>query len=216
MITVVLTNYKRLLNLRHIHRRLQQQSVPPKLFLWDNNPSHVSGRLAWDVHAKSRENLFCTPRWHLAKMALTPYVVVMDDDLMPVDREVIGDSARFLETHPDVAAIGMTGVVLKPERTYARCKHIVRGNCPRVDLDVDIIKGRFMAFRTEHLARFAPASTDCEDMEASAFLSNFGRLVIPASFPRRFQNLPVGLHSLAARAEHHDRREEARRRLFRV
>lgn len=186
----------------------------PALYLWDNNPSRATRRLEWDVHAKSKENLFCTPRWHLAKTAQTPFVAVLDDDLVPVDHEVIGDSVRYLEVHPDVAAIGMTGVVLIPDKPYSGCTHIVRRNSPKVDLDVDIIKGRFMVFRVEHLAKFAPTSADCEDIEASAHFGRFGRLVIPSGFPRRFRNLPDGSHALAGREDHQERREEARRRLF--
>jgi hypothetical protein len=214
MLTVVLTNYKRVENLTRIHAQLQHQVEKPRLFLWDNNPGPASAGLTWDVYVRSKTNLYCTPRWHLAKVAQTPYVAVMDDDLYPADASVLADSTKYLETHPKVAAIGFTGVILRPNQPYRRCTHIIKRRCPATDVEVHVIKGRFMVFRTQHIATFAPTSPDCEDMEASAHFSQFGKLVVPKGFPRRFVNLPAGSHSLASRHDHHERREQARRRIF--
>lgn len=212
MLTVVLTSYARHKNVHLIHRALQAQSVKPKLCLWDNNPTTHLDALGWDLYAASTENRFCIPRWHMAKLASTPYVAVMDDDLIPNDENFLGDVVSSLCEHPEIAAVGLFGVVLQSNASYRHCAHIPNRRF-QGDVNVSLLKGRFVAFRVESIMDFTPVTFDCEDIEASAYLGSLGTLVVPELLSNRTRDLPRQ-GGLEFRPDHYDRREAARRRFF--
>jgi len=214
MITIVLTHYQRTENLLSIYAVLRKQSLKPTLYLWDNQPVETIQSLEWDIYVRSQNNLLCKPRWHLAKTACTPFVAIMDDDITCRDLQVLEDAVNYMKRHTDVAAIGVAGVVLEHNKSYQQCRHISVHRPSRSDTSVDVIKGRFMLCRSGYLSGFEPATQDCEDIEASAHLGEYGSLVISQALSGRFIDLPSGDYALHNREEHYSKREAARRRYF--
>lgn len=207
-ITVVLTNYLRPANMPAILAALASQSVAHQLFVWDNSPdqSFESRQADWIV--RSSLNAKCGARWWLAAHANTPWVVVLDDDLLPADERVLADTlAKLIEHH---SIIGATGVIIDPRKTYAECQHVGLGVKPiAADTQVDIVKGRYFAVATEKLRALPYLPIECDDdIILSAAL---GGGVIAACLQQRFSELPTGPEARVKRPTHSQSRETSRR-----
>jgi hypothetical protein len=136
----------------------------------------------------------------------------MDDDLMPSDSEVLSDVVRSLERH-DPSAVGATGVKLVESLEYIQCEH-VGIECHRIseDVQVDVLKGRFVAVSTERVRRIGFLNArDEDDIAVSAAL---GGGVVLAWLQDRMTELPTGDEALWRRARHYELRELARRTHF--
>jgi hypothetical protein len=197
-----------------IYKSLTRQTIIPRIYLWDNKPNIHTSSLDVDIYVKSSNNLMCLPRWHLAKLAITKYVAIMDDDIIPVKIDTLERLVNLMEEMEDISAVGPTGVILDPKLSYRKCRHISLKDQSTHDRRVDIIKGRFFLTKKDYLNGFTPITPDCEDIEASAHVSKYGRLLIPKWTPSEFMNLKSGLESLDSRPEHYAHREKQRRRVF--
>jgi len=209
--TVVLTHYLRPGNVQAILRSLASQTLTHQLFVWDNSPENsFSGRADWVI--RSSRNAMCTARWWLAAHAETPWVMVMDDDLVPADNHVLADLLEKLAEHSP-APVGAAGVRLNPSMPYGKCPRF-GVNCARISADtkVDIVKGRLFATSPVRLERVGFLSLgDEDDIAVSAELG--GGVVIPW-LQDRLRDLPTGEEAWSRRPEHFQSREAARRRYF--
>lgn len=211
-LTVVLTNYLRPANITIILEALATQTVPHRLFVWDNSPEGTfpKGRADWLV--RSSHNAKCSARWWLAARAETPWVLVMDDDLVPSDPRVLADTVGKLQEHAP-AAVGAAGVVLNPTKTYTECHHVGREGV-RIESDtrVEILKGRYFALSTARLESLGFLPVDVEDDIAVS--ATLGGGIVVSWMQDRFRELPTGGESWCRRPAHKQSREAARRKWF--
>jgi len=191
---------------------MASQSLPHHLFVWDNSPDQVfkDPRADWIVH--SSRNAKCCARWWMAAHAETPWILVMDDDLVPSDPDVLSDLITSLTRYSSVP-VGATGVILEPSAPYWQCRHVGL-ECERIDVDtkVDILKGRFFAVPTDKLKYVGYLPLDCEDDIAVSSLVG-GGMILPW-LQDRLQELPTGDESRWRRSRHAELRETARRNFF--
>lgn len=210
-VTIVLTNYLRPANMPTILASLASQTVPHQLFVWDNSPnqSFTCPRADWII--RSTRNAKCGARWWLAAHADTPWVVVMDDDLAPSDDKVLAETLDKLGEHRP-SAVGATGVVLDPAKSYFDCQHVGHGARQiKTDTPVEILKGRYFAVATRLLEAIAFMPIESEDdVIASA---SVGGGVVPSCLQNRFRELATGREARVRRREHRQAREAARRRI---
>lgn len=208
-LTVVIANYLRPANMQVILDALASQIAPHQLFVWDNSPdqSFEDTRADWVI--QSSRNAKCVGRWWLAAHAETDWVVVMDDDLVPSDARVLTDILRALVAHAP-SAVGATGVILDPAKSYFDCQHIgLDRRRIGMDTQVDIIKGRLFAAPTRRLQSLPFLPLDCEDDIAVSALLGGG--VVASRLQGRFRELPSGDESRWRRPNHGRAREAARR-----
>jgi hypothetical protein len=214
-LTLCLLNYRREKNIESIINALRLQRLPHKLFLWDNSGRGKAWAADWLISSSS--NHACYPRWLMAARAETDFVAVMDDDLIPKDREVLSDLLTlFRENDIPGRIIGPFGVLLQHGRTYAECLHNLKSPSPLASADV--IKGRFMLTRTCYLVPALPIGIENEfhdDIAVSALLADGRRAHHRAAnrFRDRFADLPSP-SAICDRKDHYHEREIARRRYF--
>jgi len=164
-VTVLLLNWQRPENIGPLLDTLANQTVEPKIILWNNaGPSSIrfrtgnpdaGGRRAlplqpieqdprvWLV-VNSSENLGCMPRWWLASLADTEFVCAIDDDLMPADEKVLEDAMQVCDEKCPEGIVGFFGWERVEGKHYKGARHI---NGSGKDRRVDLVKGRFMLFR---------------------------------------------------------------------
>lgn len=210
-LSIVLTNYRRPINLIKIIDKLVAQSVVPQILVWDNSPKQdfQDHRASWIV--RSSLNLKCTPRWWVGAQAITEWTIIMDDDLVPADDAVLEDTVNKLAEYSP-KPIGATGVKLKAGRSYGRSQHIgIRRRKARKDIPVDIIKGRFFAVKTARLRELPLHLHEEDDIAVSALL---GGGMIASCLQGRFKELPTGNEALERRQGHYELREAARQQFF--
>ncbi|MFT7231852.1 MAG: hypothetical protein ACI8TA_001065 [Cyclobacteriaceae bacterium] len=209
LVTVLLMNYKRKLNLPIIIDSLKSQSVTCKIFLWNNSgEDYNDDRL--DLIINSSKNLKCWPRWSMAAYAETEYIMSHDDDLCFNSSDAL---EKLIESHqknekPGLA-IGFNGVKLGDDLSYypnktqklIRKVGIKRGakhiKFPKKDTFVDIIKGRMIFCKTKDL-KMAPLFQDhnenCDDIIISTALSK-GMLkhhIVTSSLNKKINELSGG------------------------
>jgi len=160
-VTVLLLNWQRPENIGPILDCLAQQTVKPKIVLWNNgDPINVSSEhgtpMPLERHplmslvVQSMSNLGCMPRWWLASLADTDFVCSLDDDLVLADERVLEDAIEAQRTLCPDGIVGFFGWEAMPGKDYLGAKHI---NGSIEDRRVDVIKGRFMVFQTRLLQR---------------------------------------------------------------
>jgi len=162
--------------------------------------------------------VLCWPRWWLASLAETEFVCCMDDDLAPQDNRVLADAmAACREECPD-GIVGFFGVSEVEGKPYKNWRH---HNGTTTGTRCDLIKGRFMLFRTELLGKIPlrpPAAlnellTEHEgariiredDIYLSLMISG-GRKdahLIPGRLGKRFKGLPERGTSMASQGDHY-------------
>lgn len=141
-LTVVLTHYRRKENILRILDSLVDQTHRPQIFVWDNSPELGLEHPGIDWLVRSSVNTECSSRWWMATQATTRFAVIHDDDLLPLDDEIIADTVAAAErTFPYV--VGNAGVVLDETRNPADSLHVGPWSqiCPIDDMPVDLIKG---------------------------------------------------------------------------
>lgn len=229
-ITVVLTNWMRSENIPRIVSSLVQQTEKPIIFLWDNAaiiefaepkrtviqlPVEVRGQIDWYV--TSSLNKQCLPRWWMAERASTPYVMVMDDDLMLADSSTLQLLLEELDATKDRYQItGAFGKKLVPSLAYEQCPQTRAGQ------RCDIVLGRIMAMRTRSLRRVLSWSdigdNDYGKVDDIVISSLFSKGKADAHycsevFKDKLFELPDA-HAICREPEHFIRREKARRIWF--
>jgi len=160
--TAVLLNWKRPQNMGRIIDSLRGQSERPELWVVNNAPG--SAAFAVDRTAHIPWNAGVSIRVLMAVYVETPWVLFVDDDLMPGDANWLADALKIAEQHRNVIT-GCWGRLL--DLTPPHYREDATGF-------VDIIKGRVMLFRRELLADVrlpaAPPELDvrfCEDIHLS-------------------------------------------------
>ena len=217
-VTVVVTNYLRLANVQRLIDVLYKQTVTPTIFVWDNSPTQDFNdpRVSWLI--RSSKNAYCVPRWWMAIHAETDFVLVHDDDLMPLHPKVL---AWTLEAAAKIApfAVGATGVILKRHLGYWQSQHVgLRSMRIRHDVRVDIVKGCYFCCPTQRLTKVGHLDLDTEDdIAVSAKLGN--GLEQPHQILSKLQNcfelLPEGEEARQRRPNHRTARDAARWQFFR-
>jgi len=221
-VTTCLLNWRRPRNLGRILDCLAEQSLRPTIFLWNNSPEPFS-HPAVDWLVESNRNLVCWPRWWMAQAADSEFAAVMDDDLIPTDKQLLADAVEVARRQPPCRIIGPFGGRMGT-RHYSRHDPI---HNVKEDAIVDIVKGRFMLLRTADIRQCQLATArspalgvvdEHEDIAINGMLAGgrLGQHLVPAMFTRRMQDLPGmdGPEAISTKDGHYDRRESARRRWF--
>ena len=195
------------------------------------------------IHEAIIFNTHTQVRWFMASLAQTPYVMVMDDDLIPRDDTILEDAVLYLSKLKEKCTIlGPFGLQLHPNEPYCKGRHVNVHHFPwHKDFSsskdsnlvmsqeegsveavrVDVIKGRTMMMRREALQShlglvFDHTDTRGDDIAVSGSLAQ-GKSrhhLIPRLFHRRLVELPAP-HALCDVEGHYERREAVRRRFFR-
>ena len=234
-ITVLLLNYRRMENIGPILDGLAAQTVRPKIFLWNNGDPFtftqterggtkerpIAEHPLIGVAVQSSRNLVCFPRWWLASIAETEFVCCMDDDLVPKDPRVLADAmAACREECPD-GIVGFFGVSEVEGKGYKNWRH---HNGTTTGTRCDLIKGRFMLFRTELLSKVPMRPPEAlgtlltahegarivreDDIYLSLMIGGGrrGAHLIPARLAKRFKSLPEHGTSMASQGGHYELR----------
>jgi len=204
-VTGIYTNWRRKENLWEILKAAKAQTTPIDLWLIDNADNTPHELKVNGVKRYGHNNeLMCWQRWLYAKLVSTPYLFVMDDDLIFSSPTEIEKCVHFMDAHPELDAIGYTGVKL--DKGYFTSPHYMS---VKTYTEVDIIKGRFMFIRTSSLKGLdeSPDLT-CDDIKVSSHLKN--KALIPLSFA----NLKEGAEAVFLQKGQKQKREEAVKRYF--
>ncbi len=149
--TVVLLNWRRPNNLTKSIEALLAQTARPEIFLWNNADDDFS-HPGIDWLMRSSVNQRCWPRWLMASMAQTPYVMSLDDDLLLHDRQAVARLLERLEAGTEYSRIyGLEGLVLGDGEGYGASIKNPMLPCDGDGQPVDIVKGRLMALRRDAL-----------------------------------------------------------------
>jgi len=230
-VTVVLLNWRRAENFGAILDCLAGQTLRPQVYVWDNGgEGHrlhlrrgdelvpITEHDMVDLAVQSGRNLGCFPRWALAALADTEFVCSLDDDLLFADPRVLEDAvAACREECPD-GIVGFFGWSEVEGKDYRHGRH---HNGTTTGTACDIVKGRFMLFRRELLARVpldipgVPVMDGISHREDDVYVSlcisggRRGRHRIPARLGKRWKELPQRGASAAAQAGHWQNRDRA-------
>ena len=205
--TALLLNYKRPENINAIIENIKSQSIPINIFLWNNN-NEDNKKYPVDLQINSSLNLMCSPRWLMSSYSESEYFFSLDDDLNFKDLKVIEDCVSYATNHN--CAIGYEGVIIGPSKEYFNSKHLY----PRInnDINVDIIKGRFLfcsklQLREINFSNYKKA--DNYRIEDDIIISSkIDNKIIPKFLHNRFVELPA-LHALQHQPEHNQSRQES-------
>lgn len=212
-ITIVVLNYKRPQNIPIILDAISAQTVPAVVFLWNNGTADVNSPLI-DRYERSEINAGCMARWNFAKKASTPYVMSLDDDICFNRDDALDGIVQSLEQQDDPNRIvGFIGACFNLVPNYnirreymCRYRNVNRQTCSvhntyetnraeevvyvkrsfvNCDEPVDIVKGRFMAFRRQLLDDIDLPEEREDDIFLSAKFANRAR---------KFHRIPTLLH----------------------
>jgi hypothetical protein len=227
-ITFCLLNYRRPANLPLVVESIRRQTVPCRVFLWDNG---TGGRGVADVDwwLGSSQNVGCWPRWWMATQADTPLVATLDDDLALADRHVMADALRQFERLPSGRLLGAFGVSLGSGGEYRLGRQVGYGRPRRHDppVPVDIVKGRHVLARADDLraglaalgdwnaATIRPHRARCDDIVVSAAVARGCRAWhrVAGCYGCRLDELPDH-DGLQDDPDHYRQRETAAAALF--
>ncbi len=214
-ITVVLLNYRRPKNIPTILDTIKNQTIEARIFLWNNGAEDVNSPLI-DLYERSEKNVGCMARWHQARKATTPYVMSLDDDICLGRNDALekvvgalerqdnanrivgfigatfgflprydmrreftcryGDTSRRTQVHPDTCHLNRSGGVTCVERQLVT-----------EDAQVDMVKGRAMAFNRKLLDNVSLPAEREDDVFLSALFANRSR---------KFHRIPTLLHDV--------------------
>lgn len=218
--TVVMLNYRRPNNVRQILTALRDQLPRPDVWLWNNG---MPAGFDADWLVESTVNRLCPPRWWMAAQAETEYVVILDDDVLPIGRDAI---RRVVAACEPGRIAGPWGAVL--ERSYHGRRDV---GLPVSATEVDVVKGRCMAMHTTSLreaiaeagvltARGSESRYDdlvvAEDIAICGAMASGRRRhhLVPGGLAACFRDLAEGAEALSRRADHLARRDRVAARWF--
>lgn len=203
LVTCVLLNWMRPDNIPILVKSIRDQTRPAEISLWNNGkplpPVDVNLLLTASV------NQGCFPRWLLAALTKTEWIVVVDDDLAFKSKEALGTLLDVAAKHPD-SITGVYGVELVKGKTYEHQKH-----WSNRDAEVDIVKGRILCFRRrllKHVPLCWPGvdTFRCDDIYLSHFIP--GRHYITSRLKGMLRSLDAP-HALSTKKGHATARQAA-------
>ena len=160
-VTAILLNWKREENVLQMIRSLKNQTVKPDIMIWDNGwqpdsiweaPCFMEETYNPDTHYfLSPKNYRTAPRWLLASLALTPYILVMDDDLIITKNDFVEIALRVSQKYNQI--IGVEG-----REVVTRGSQVIYGGgeypFPKSgDVQTQIVLGKCMFLKREWLSR---------------------------------------------------------------
>lgn len=200
-VTAILLNWQRPANVHCIVTALRKQAEPVEM--WVINNANMAFFDA-DRHMFIPWNAGVSIRVLMAVYVETPWIMFLDDDLMPGDTEFVKDALAVAEEHPRF----ITGAY---GRHIAQMPPYYFGDA---DGRVEVVKGRFMLFRRELLERVrmpcVPPGLDvrfCEDIHLSLEAGDGSPMHwVDAGLRERLVELPDS-GGLSHRPEHMAERE---------
>jgi len=211
-ITLIYTNWRRKKNLEEIVNKAKKQTVPVKIVVVDNasdSPEHQFYTDNIDIVRRHNEKQ-CWERWLVSLEYDSEYICIMDDDLNFTRDTVLAECELFMNLYKDTDCLGYEGVRLEKGKGYFGSEHY-RSN-PHKNLQLPIIKGRFMFIRKDKLTNL-DLNTDltCDDIKVSSFLN---KKLLPNFLFNAFEELPQGSEALSAKSFQSKQREYATKRYF--
>lgn len=216
-LTVVLTNWKRVENMHLILDSLSEQSAQPTIYLWNNGEELRHPAIDWHIH--SSQNALCWPRWFVASMAYTPYVLILDDDLLLTDAQALERGIAYMNQHAHIDICGLFGMTISQGTKYTDSP--TQTVVAEQDTFVDIVKGRFVLLRTSALAALHLHPSPPRDVLMSEDILVSGALgknrttphVLPSVLAGTWRNLEEP-HALSHETGHWEQRELAMQQAF--
>lgn len=101
-VTAILLNYQRPSEMSALIENLKNQSIPIRIILTDNAKTPHPAKDMVDRYVHVPWNGGCFMRLFLAHYVDTEYVLFMDDDRLPRDREYVRDALSISKEHPGV------------------------------------------------------------------------------------------------------------------
>lgn len=145
-VLVIVLNFKRKDNVIRIIEALRNQTVHPKIAVWNNGDQ--ADTFSADYVFSSSANLFPMPRWHIAALLGAEYVCILDDDRIPKERDLLEKCAHRSKQIGDDRIIGYIGKDLSPGPNYYSEGGYIRPFDAEAstakDVYVDIVLGQFM------------------------------------------------------------------------
>lgn len=178
-ITAILTVYKRGHYLADQIEALRNQSCPPReIWVWCNDSEEVARDVSHIVERviASNSNWKFWGRFSLATMARTPWIALLDDDILPERNWLSNCLATWRGGYPGI--LGGSGVVLPSQLRYSS-RHKVGWNGHHYShvTEVDLV-GHAWFFHRDHLQylwREPPVSWENgEDIHFSAMALKHG------------------------------------------
>lgn len=233
MVTVLLTNYKREENLPLIIEALRSQTIPCKIFLW-NNAEKPYINTDVDLIINSSKNLKCWPRWGMVGHTDTEYVMTHDDDWCFEGNDALELLIKaHQENYIPGRAVGFNGVQLGSDKSYYRSENqkklrkfgIKTGaqhvKFPKKSTVVDVVKGRLIFCKREDLRNlplYVDFGEDCDDIIVSGFLAGgkAKKHLITHCLNDKIKELPGGVDEMALSQKEgwEDHRSEVSKRNF--
>ena len=222
-VTAILLNWQREENLQKIISSLKSQTEKPEIIVWDNSlqPDSILETPCFmkelynpgGNYFLSSKNYHCWPRWLVASLAKTPYILIMDDDICPTSDDFISVCLKETKRYPG-KIIGVEGRYASPEPPHYRGTPLPE----KEDINVSIVIGRCMFFERKLLQK-VPLVVEGWDwsMRGDDILINyytgFNHMLSHEMF-KRVVNLPEGNESLWKDPTHFPQREALVKRLI--
>jgi len=214
LVTVIVLNFARSCNIPIIIDSIKSQTILAEITIWNNgriDPNDWQSNM--EIYCS--QNLYCWPRWFLASQVSTEFVVCMDDDICPISPDSLEAIISIIPSRSkSPQLVGIEGVLLRPGAPYfpKYGRPWLRPGGPPDDgksslhlgyvnnrTSVDIVKGRFVAARTEYFSALpmrTPYQNYCDDIAISSIIGK-GRptphILAPMN-KKSFSDLP-GKHS---------------------
>lgn len=213
-INIFLLNWRRRENLYKIINAIKAQTMIPNIVVIDNASTDINHSFSYPdenitVIQKNNENM-CWERWLAALNFPNKYICVMDDDIIFSKSTVIESCYNYMESNNKVDAIGAYGVKYSKQFTYFGSEHTY---CKHKDVQVPILKGRFMFVRFDSIRELnKDAEPTCDDIKISSILKT---KILPACLLDSFIDLPQANEAISAKHYQNTKREYAVRKYFR-
>ena len=210
---IIFTNWRRRNNLYQIVESTKKQTLVPNIIVVDNASNDPDNCFETSdekitVIKKNNSNM-CWERWLTAFDFPDKYICVMDDDISFSKDCVLQRCYEYMETNPNVDAIGAYGVKYLRYKGYFGSEHTY---CKHKDVEVPILKGRFMFVRFQSLTNLDKnLELTCDDIKVSAILKN---KILPGCLVHCFEDLPQGSESLSAKSYQNIKRDYAAKKYF--
>jgi hypothetical protein len=145
MITSIIVNYNRGLNIPEIVEAIRNQSVKSEVWIWDNSGDAPA---AGDVNVKSSRNFAQLGRWMLLQSVQTPYVWLNDDDgrinTPYLFKNLLAESEKYPHSILGWKGKKFDGVDVDPRRPYQE-----KGGWVGYPAETDMINMGFSFFKRD-------------------------------------------------------------------